>query len=62
MTAGGKTPYVRSSLFEEMKEGVAKFKKIKKQQHFNSNYNNPNPRFNIEKPLPIFIRKAVETD
>ena len=58
-----------------MKEGVFKFKKAKKEQinsqqksqyNHNSynnynNYGNYNPNL-FEKSLPVFIRKAIDTD
>ena len=51
-----------------MKDGVFKFKKAKKEQmnyqqkeRFNGYSNGSNGNY-IDKPLSVFIRKAVETD
>ncbi len=51
-------------MFEDIKQGVQRIKKIKSDQKGNNNYKNGggNFKYSLDKPPQIFIRKAVESE
>ncbi len=46
-------------LYEDIKSGVNRIQKLKNEHSKN---NNNYKKYSIDKPPPIFIRKAIETD
>ena len=56
--------YSRANLFEDIKHGIARVKKMKSQQKQNGSFNRNGGgsyKYNLDKPPNIFIRRAVDS-
>ena len=56
--------FERVSLYEDMKLGVARVKKMKAEQKSNSNYNKNGTgkmKYSLERPPQVFIRRAIDS-
>lgn len=53
--------FERVSLYEDIRAGTARIRKIKQEQKNNGSYGGKT-KYSIDKPPPIFIRRAIASD
>lgn len=53
--------FEKVNLYDDMKEGVNRIKKMKMEQKTTNTYKNSKVKYSLERPPQIFIRRAVDS-